>query len=63
MRKYVMTYGIACVETQNGKTEVIKLFSDITTDEETARKIVNVCNTQALSPEHIADIVDDLINA
>lgn len=63
MRKYVLTYGIACIETMDGKTKVIKLIPDVTSDEGTAKKIVSVCNTQDLSPEQLADIVDDLINA
>ena len=63
MRKYVLTYGIACIKTMDGKTEVIKLIPDVTSDELMAKKIVSMCNTQDLSPEQLADIVDDYINA
>ena len=63
MRQYVLTYGIACIEIKQNHSEVITSIPDITSNEGIAKKIVNICNTQDLSPEQLADIVDDLINA
>lgn len=63
MRQYVLTYGIACIEIKQNHSEVITSIPDITSNEGIAKKIVNICNTEDLSPEHLADVVDDLLNA
>lgn len=63
MRQYVLTYGIACIEIKQNHSEVITSILDITSNEGIAKKIVNICNTEGLSPEHLADVVDDLLNA
>lgn len=63
MKQYVLTYGIACIEIKQNYSEVIKSVSDVTTDEGVAQRIIDLCNTRELSPEHLEDVIDDLINA
>ena len=59
--KYVLTYGIACVDKQHGNNEVIAQISDITTDKNDAERLVDLCNEQHLSPVHLQDVINDLI--
>lgn len=59
--KYILTYGIACVETENGKSELIARVPDVTTDRDRAERLVNMLNKHKLSPEHLADVVEDLL--
>ena len=59
--KYVLTYGIACIETKNGKTELIARAPDVTTDRELAQRLVDNLNKNRLSPKHLTEVVDDLL--
>ena len=63
MNQYVLTYGIACIEIKQNYSEVIQSISDVSTDKGVAQRIVDTCNAQELSPEHLADVIDDLVNA
>lgn len=63
MKQYVLTYGIACIESRDGKAELITQIPGVTTDLEKAECLVRLCNEQKLSPEHLADAVDDLVAA
>lgn len=59
--KYILTYGIACIETVNEKTELIASIPDVTTNRELAELLLHKLNEYLLSPEHLADVVDDLL--
>ena len=61
MTKHIITYGIACVEEDDGTKELITQIPDITTSREKAEHLVKLCNEQKLSPVHLADVVDDMI--
>ena len=59
--KYILTYGIACVETANGKTELIASVPDVTSNREHAEFLVLTLNEHMLPPEHLNDVVEDLL--
>lgn len=61
--EYVLTYGIAYIKKQNGKRELITNVPSVTTNESVAKQLVSLCNDRNLSPEHLADVVDDLISS
>ena len=59
--KYVLTYGIACIEEKDGRLELVTETPSITTSLKDAQRLVTFCNEGNLSPEHLKDVVDDLI--
>lgn len=59
--KYVLTYGIACIEEKDGRLELVTETPSITTSLKDAQRLVTLCNDGNLSPEHLKDVVDDLI--
>ena len=61
MTVYIKTYGIACVTEQNGHFEIVTEVPSVTTDRKQADRLVNLCNEHKLSPEHLEDVVEDLI--
>ena len=61
MRRYVVTYGVACAVEEKGRLELVSEIPSITTKREKAERIVNVCNEQNISPEHLPDVVEDMI--
>ena len=63
MKRYILTYGIACVEVNGDRLDVIKSIPDITTDRKAAQRIVDLCNRNRLSEEHLLDVVEDQLNA
>lgn len=60
--KYVLTYGIACIENQNGVVELIKSIPDITTDREAAEHLLCLINECDLSPDHLGDVIEDMLS-
>ena len=63
MKRYILTYGIACVEVKQDRLEVIRSVPDVTTDHKVAQRIVDLCNRNRLSEEHLSDVVEDQLNA
>lgn len=61
MKKYIITYGIACIEEDDGISELIIQIPDISTDREKIEHLVQLCNVLQLSPIHLQDVVDDYI--
>jgi hypothetical protein len=59
--KYVLTYGVACVEESSGIRELISRVPDVTTDRDRAERIVNMLNEHMIPPEHLNDVVEDLL--
>lgn len=59
--KYVLTYGVACVEESSGIRELISRLPDVTTDRDRAERLVNMLNKHKLSPEYLNDVVEDLL--
>ena len=61
MQKYIVTYGIACIEEDDGIKELISQIPDVSTNLEEVEQLVTLCNEQQLSPIHLQDVVDDLL--
>ena len=61
MQKYIVTYGIACVEEDDGIKELISQIPDVSNNREEVEQLVKLCNEQHLSPIHLQDVVDDLL--
>lgn len=61
--KYVLTYGIACIKESDGKRELLAEVPGITSNLKEAQRLVNLCNEGNLIPDHLKDVVDDLILA
>lgn len=59
--KYILTYGIACIKEKDNKQELVAQISDITTDRRKIETLIESLNKNQLSPEHLADIVDDML--
>ena len=59
--KYVLTYGVACVEESSCIRELISRVPDVTTDRDRAERLVNMLNKHKPSPEHLNDVVEDLL--
>lgn len=59
--KYVVTYGIACIEEVDGKRELLAEIPGITSSLEAAQRFVAVCNEGKLSPDHLKDVVEDFV--
>ena len=62
MTVYIKTYGIACVSEINGRFEIVTEVPCVTTDREQADRLVKLFNEHKLSPEHLEDVVEDLIS-
>ena len=63
MKLYVVTYGIACFEEEDGKRELIAEIPSATSNFDEIRRIVKICNEGNLSPDQLKDVVEDLIHA
>ena len=61
MKLYVVTYGIACIEEIDGRRELLAETPGITASLEEAERIARLCNEGNLSPDHLKDVVEDLI--
>lgn len=61
--KYVLTYGIACIKELDGKRELLAEVPGITSTLKEAQRLVALCNEGNLSPDHLKDVVEDLICA
>ena len=59
--KYVLTYGIACVNEDGKSRELITEISSVTTELSVAEKLVEMLNENQLSADHLADVVNDLL--
>lgn len=55
--KYVLTYGIACIEEQHGKKELISELGGITTHLDEAQYLVNLFNEKMLPPDKLRDAI------
>ena len=63
MKRYVITYGIACVDEEDGMRELIAEVPGITARLEEIERLVRMCNEGDLSPNQLGDVVEDLIGA
>ena len=59
--KYIVIYGIACVEEIENRREVISEIPGITSDEQSIVRLVELCNEHKLSPCHLHDVVEDML--
>ena len=59
--KYILIYGIACIEENMGMTEVVVRVPDVTCNREDAERLVDFCNDLQLSPLQLRDAVEDLL--
>ncbi len=60
-----IAYGVAAYAhpTSTGNATVVASVHDITTDRSAALRLVSRCNRGHLSPEHLADVVYDLLGS
>ena len=56
-----MTYGIACVEEDDGYTELVTQISDVSTNQNEMESLVKLCNQMQLDPIHLRDVGEDFI--
>lgn len=58
-----IAYGIAVfTDTEiNGTVSIIKSVHDISPDKEKVEYLVRRCNQYGLSPEHLADVIEDFL--
>ena len=61
MKIYIKTYGVAYVEEINGHREIIAAVNNVTADPELAERLVKLFNEEHLSPEHMQDVIDDVL--
>ena len=54
------SYGIAAISTDDNVT-VIYSIEDITDEENELTKLVELCNAERLSIEHLQNVVDDFL--
>lgn len=62
MTKYVVTYGIACVTDDNEACEPVAEIGNVSVSRREVESIVKLLNENDVSPEHLRDIVDDMIS-
>ena len=60
--KYIMTYGIACIDEQQGKKELLSEIGNVTTNIEEAQHLVNTFNARMLSPEQLKNAVCEYLS-
>ncbi len=61
--RYIVIYGIACVEEIENRKEIILEIPAITSDEQEIVRLVELCNKHKLSPCHLNDVVEDMLIA
>ncbi|MBE6584693.1 MAG: hypothetical protein E7649_06950 [Ruminococcaceae bacterium] len=59
--KYIKTYGIACIQEQNGQCEIVKQIHSVTADPQLIDQMLSLFNEHHLSPIHLEDAVEDLL--
>ena len=59
--RYILTYGIACIEERDGMCEILEQVSDVTCDRAEAERLVSLFNRLKLSPEHFTEAVEDAL--
>lgn len=62
MTKYVVTYGIACITDENGRSEPVAEIGNVSADLCEVERAVRLLNENSVSPEHLNDIIDDMIS-
>ncbi len=55
------TYGIALAEYVDGQTVILEAVPDLSADKERVMRLAEMCTELRLSPEHLADVVDDFL--
>ncbi len=61
MKLYIVTYGIACIEENASKRELVTEIPGVTLNRSEIETLVRLCNEGSLNPEHLRDVVDNLI--
>ena len=59
--RYILIYGIACVEEKNGMWEKVERIPDVTCKREEAERMVELFNRLKLSPSQLYETVEDLL--
>ena len=59
--RYILTYGIACIEERDGMCEIVKQISSVTCDRAEAERLVSLFNRLGLSHEHLTEAVEDAL--
>ena len=73
MEKYILTsttyygereitfYGVALVNEQNGRVELITAYNDLTDNKAKALTVVTACNEDKPAHSHLENVIQDLI--
>ena len=59
--RYILVYGIACVEEKNGMWETLECIPDVTCKREEAERLVELFNRLNLSRSQLYEAVEDLL--
>ena len=55
-------FGVAAIEECGSSISVLESVSDISPDENAVRRLVEICNAQALSLLHLQDVISDFLS-
>ena len=61
--KYIVVYGIACVEENENRRETVIEIPGITSEENEINRLVDLCNRNSLSPCQLREVVEDMLEA
>lgn len=59
--RYIVVYGIACIEENDNRKETVLEIPGITAEEEKIKLLVELCNKNALSPCQLREVVEDML--
>ena len=61
--KYIVIYGIACIEEIENRKETVLEIPGITSEEEKIKRLVELCNKNDLSPCHLREVAEDMLES
>jgi len=53
------TYGIEVLEYKNGNLIFVDEITNVSSDQEFVKRLVDDCNTYQLDPVHLRDVIED----
>ena len=60
--RYIVIYGIACIDEIENRKETVTEIPAVTADEEKIKRLVEMCNKNDLSPCHLKEVTEDLLD-
>lgn len=61
--RYIVVYGIACIEEIENRKEMLIELPAITSDEEKIKYLIDICNKNNLSPCQLREVAEDLLES